>query len=180
MGWTGVHKPSYLKKKYFLESELFGMSGQKHSVLQHSTKGSVHYMAVRNNQTNDVFAMVVLTSENNKEYYNFYYKEMDETCSPCYYDAPASLLGKLTPTESEYATQWRSECWKKINEGKVKKKVKVENGNIIRFSKPIEFTNHEVLDTFTVRKYGKKTRFLDGMCQYSISGWQNREYEIIK
>ena len=178
MGWTSVHMSKGENKKDFIEHQLFGyVDSKRFSILQHSMKGNVSYMAVRNNESEEVFAMVTLISIDNSSYNNFSYKEMDETCGPCYYDASASLLNKLTPTTSEYALKWREECWNVIN-GK-KTTPKVEDGTTIRFIKPLKFNNGEVLDTFTVRKYGKKTRFKSGYGLYDISKWREREFEVI-
>lgn len=35
------------------------------------------------------------------------YKDMDESCGPCYYDCPLSLLDAATEPTTEYAKAWR-------------------------------------------------------------------------
>ena len=83
---------------------------------------TIHYMSVQNFREvymvlsrpefpNERFAMVCLIINTPKE---FGYKDMDETCGPNYYNAPKKLLEMLTPIESEWANQWRADCWNKI------------------------------------------------------------------
>ena len=51
-----------------------------------------------------------LTRLDSKEYCNFGYKDMDESCGPYQYDCPVSILNLLSPTEYEYAIEWRKAC----------------------------------------------------------------------
>ena len=80
--------------------------------------GSTYYAAVKSlNKTNGyerIAAVICLTSTNNKDYYNFAYKDMDESMGPCYYDCPKGILDLLTLTESEYANEWRKACYEKL------------------------------------------------------------------
>lgn len=64
------------------------------------------------------FAVVFLTSTNMKDYFNFNYKDMDETVGPNYYDCPKNILDILSPTDSEYAKEWRRKCYEKIEKQK--------------------------------------------------------------
>ena len=87
--------------------------------------GSVYYAAVtglkryNEGKKEDVpkdeqhtFGVVFLTSVDSKDYYNFSYKDMDETCGPFCYDCPESILKLLSPTTSEFAQKWRDGCRK--------------------------------------------------------------------
>ena len=38
------------------------------------------------------------------------YKDIDETMMPYCFDCPQKILKQLTPTDNEYAKQWRSLC----------------------------------------------------------------------
>ena len=57
-----------------------------------------------------VFAGIFLTSVCKRDYYDFGYKDMDETVGPCQCNCPKSILDLLTPTDSEWANQWRETC----------------------------------------------------------------------
>ena len=121
MGWTSYRATEYKKGKIDRVAEVKKYFADKKDVLKISAVGSTVYLAVKNNDTS-VSAMVFLTSISEKEYFNFAYKEMDESCGPYKYDCPASILKLLTPTDSEYANEWRKECWNNIEKKKMKKK----------------------------------------------------------
>jgi len=54
-----------------------------------------------------VFGLVVLVSIEKDE---IYWKEMDETVGPSYYNASKVIIDKLSPTDSQYAREWRENC----------------------------------------------------------------------
>ena len=138
MGWTEYHATHYKNGKvdrkaecdaYFME----GLNRGHFNVLKSAIVGSTYYAAVsplkrggskdeagnyiyidipENERT--VFGVVFLTSTNMKDYYNFAYKDMDESCGPYKYDCPKSILDLLTPTENEYANEWRKTCYAQL------------------------------------------------------------------
>ena len=89
--------------------------------------------------------------ENNN---NFGLKYLDETCGPYAFDCPESILNLLTPTDNEYANNWRKQCRERINS-----KIQLKHGNIIKLIKEVSFVDGAVSDTFKVYKQGKTTRF---------------------
>lgn len=96
-------------------------------VLQASKVGSVWYLAVQNNEKNIVWAGVCLVY---REKGDFGWKLMDETVLPYYFEAPASLLKKLTPTDCESSNKWRQTCFEVIQEKKASKKANpIANGD---------------------------------------------------
>lgn len=108
MGWTTLyHCPegirAYVEKHLTWESETFS-----YRMLKSAMVGTTHYAAVEKTDkaTGEriVFAAVTLTARNNS------YKDMDESMGPCESTAPVSILDLLTPTESEWANQWRARC----------------------------------------------------------------------
>ena len=54
---------------------------------------------------------------------NFCYKDMDESMGPYYTNCPERILKLLTPTEHEYALEWRRKCWAKIEAKKARPKI---------------------------------------------------------
>lgn len=119
MGWTEYHASCYKNGKVDRKAEMDSKynwedESRKVEVLKSSMVGSTYYAAVKSlNKTNGyecVCAAVCLTSTNNKDYFNFAYKDMDETCGPYKYDCPKGILDMLSPTENEYANQWRQAC----------------------------------------------------------------------
>lgn len=137
MGWTSYHATHYkangtIDKKaecdaYFME----GLNRGHFEVLKSVMKGNTYYAAVQNKlrkidnhvykpiENGDVWAAIFLVGINNNDYYNFAYKDMDETCGPCYYDCPKSILNLLTPTDNEYANEWRTKCLEKAKQPKL-------------------------------------------------------------
>lgn len=99
------------------------------------------YAAVRYNDghphAGEVFAFVVLYSVAPSSYYNFTYKDMDETVGPGAVHAPRRVLEALTPTDHEYANQWRAACWANLELEEAKPRVR--RGDHIRFAEPFTF-----------------------------------------
>lgn len=163
MGWTEYHATHYKKGKvdrkaecdaYFME----GLNRGYYDVLKSSMVGSTYYAAVKQlkkcggkddkgeyiytdipENEQQVFAVVFLTSTNMKDYYNFAYKPMDETVGPYQYDCPKSILDLLTPTENEYANEWRKKCCENIAKKKDKNSFgKLPVGTIIKVVMPYD------------------------------------------
>ena len=99
------------------------------------------YAAVRYNDghphAGEVFAFVVLYSVAPSSYYNFTYKDMDETVGPGAVHAPRRVLEALTPTDHEYAKQWRTACWANLELEEAKPRVR--RGDRIRFAEAFTF-----------------------------------------
>ena len=130
MGCTSYHATHYKNGKvdrkaecdaYFTE----GLNEGFYRLEKSTMIGSVYYAAVtglkryNEGKKEDVpkdeqhtFGVVFLTSVDSKDYYNFSYKDMDETCGPFCYDCPESILKLLSPTTSEFAQKWRDGCRK--------------------------------------------------------------------
>jgi hypothetical protein len=67
----------------------------------------------------EVFAVVILL-DYAKDYCNFGYKVMDESCGPNEVSCPERILKLLTPTNKEYAINWRKNCQEAIQNRKNK------------------------------------------------------------
>ena len=127
MGWTEYRASCYKNGKVDRKAEMDSIynwedENRKVEVLKSAVVGSTYYAAVKSfNKTNGyeyIGAIVCLTSTNNKDYYNFAYKDMDETMGPYKYDCPKGILDLLGPTDNEYAKEWRRLCYENINEKK--------------------------------------------------------------
>lgn len=161
MGWISYHASEYKKGSIDRKAEIeknFALDSYK--VLKSTMVGSTYYAAVQSDKTKDIFGYVVLTSVNNKDYYNFSYKGISEDMGPYSYDCPPSILKLLTPTENEYAKEWRASCLKKRE---AKKKLK---------SLPEKTKIHvDVMDEFYIKEnlYGKKYWIKESNSRYYIS-----------
>lgn len=119
MGWSSMHATNYKNGKIDRKAEIDNLLNYnnekiKDTVLKSSMVGKVYYAAVErlNKDTGirEVWAAIFLTATNQKDYFNFSYKDMDETCGPYYYDCPKGILDLLTETENECALKWRKAC----------------------------------------------------------------------
>ena len=189
MGWTSYHATHYkngsVDRKaecdaYFLE----GLNRGHFRVEKSTMVGSVYYAAVTsltkyigNNHYEELpigeqytFAVVFLTVVNNKDYYNFSYKDMDESYGPFYYDCPESILKLVSPTTNECALEWREKCREHNRKRKLLKKLPV--GTVIEFEFhgwPKQFVLHAPAYQFTkpfwysteARKYIKASQIPD-------------------
>lgn len=85
-----------------------------HRLLKSAMVGSTYYAAVRTSRTGEsdkVWAAVFLTSGRSKWDGSIWgYKDMDESCGPCESKCPVSILDLLTPTDCQWANEWRQRC----------------------------------------------------------------------
>lgn len=145
MGWTSYHASYYKGNKvdkkaecdaYFMEGLNRGLFQVKKSAMIGNTyyaaietlkryKGKVDgehtYEDIPVNER-ETWAAVFLTSTNMNDYYNFSYKDMDETMCPCEQGCPVSILKLLTPTDSEWANEWRQKCYMNAEKKKAERK----------------------------------------------------------
>lgn len=139
MGWTWYEATHYKNGKvdrkaecdaYFTE----GFNKGWYKVERSTLIGTVYYAAIRKLKTYSgkeivdipeseqiVFGVVFLTSTDAKSYYNFGYKDMDETVGPGYYDCPVRILDLLSPIDSDFANEWRRCCRERAKAKKAEK-----------------------------------------------------------
>lgn len=152
MGWTYTYKPKNVSVRQFFE-ERFNYNEDD------GKYGKIIDCAVVNLRTayiayeigdalgkREVIAIVCALDYKPNDYYNFGYKDMDESMGPYYYDCPERILKLLTPTEHEWAKEWREKCWKRIQRKKARPKLK--KGMVIKFADPIVFSSGRQEDTF--------------------------------
>lgn len=160
MGWTTYHATHYNRRgevdrkaecdEVFTENSEHG----KWEVLKSSMHGSTYYAAVRRTRPGGesyVFGAVCLTNVDSSDYYNFGYKDMDESVGPFSYDCPLSILDLLSPTENELALEWREQCRRKAKSKNSLSRLPV--GTTIEF----EFNGETIRATKTAPAYQFKT-----------------------
>lgn len=159
MGWT------YQAAKFYKENgtidrkaECDGIlnyenDARKWEVLKSAMKGGTYYAAVRltdkTNGTSKVFAAVFLTHTAMRDYYNFGYKDMDETYGPCESECPKGILDMLSETDNKYALEWRARCRENLKSRKTLSSVRI--GQVIEFNNGYE--------TIRVRKMAPAYQF---------------------
>lgn len=166
MGWTSYCATHYKNGKidrkaecdaYFLE----GLNRGYYDVLKSAMVGSTYYAAVQHlkryigkdesgeSQYEDVpenerttFAVIFLTSTNSRDYFNFSYKDMSENSGPYKCDCPKGILDLLSPTDNEYALEWRKKCRENIaRRNSLTSLNKLPTGTQIKVVMPFD-TNH--------------------------------------
>lgn len=114
MGWSFqsvmTDRKEFIKKLYDWETD-----EKKVEPIDIGREGNTYYVAIKVtnklDNTERITANVVLTHERN-DYYNFGYKAIGEDFGPVEAKCPMRILKKLTPTDKEWANNWRTKCWK--------------------------------------------------------------------
>lgn len=104
---------------------------------------------------------------------------------PFYFDCPKHVLEALTPTDNDACNHWRRLCWA-LHKEPVRRRIK--RGEVVRFSKHIEFSDGSVADTFYRDILHGKTVFRVGVRAqveslfgkaFEIPGYTKMEYRVL-
>lgn len=133
MGWTTTHKPKGTTASEYIIDNCLTWSDDctaTYTVLDSAVvKFRTFYAAMERidkvTGEREVWAAVYLLSHRPKAEHNFGWKDMDETCGPCEAECPERILDLLTPTENQYANDWRARCREHIAKRKARPKVEV-------------------------------------------------------
>ena len=199
MGWLEYRADHYKNGKVDRKAEMDSKynwedESRKVEVLKSSMVGSTYYAAVRSfNKENGfecITAAVCLTSTNNKNYYNFAYKDMDESMGPYKYDCPKGILDLLSPTENEYALEWRKQCYENLAKKKNPNGFnKLPVGTIIKVVMPFDtkyFSEGQEVRLYKRTKWGSnRTEWItmNGVaCRFTAGLMKQLEdsYEIVE
>jgi hypothetical protein len=150
----------------------------------------VYYAAVEHTFPDgkiDVWAAVCLVKYNPRarDGLIFGYKDQDETMGPCETECPAEILDLLTPTESEWANEWRGRCreFNSLNAANAKKP-KLKPGQVVEFDPPIQMTDETVRSKLEFVKPWPRSRKLlfrvpgTGEC-YTVRNVKHRAYKVL-
>lgn len=126
MGWTYTNRYGQPAKD-FIQAHCLTWSNTPHryTVLDSAIVAlRTYYAAVEriDGTTGErtVWAAVILLDFVPHQGYDIGYKDMDESMGPCEAECPERILALLTPTDSEYANDWRKRCWAKITARKAR------------------------------------------------------------
>lgn len=182
MGWLSYHRPKGQSDLEHFQEKF----GAERTILASATYWEndyrVMYAAVRDNtgpQAGRVWAFVVLQKWSGG-YYNYAYKDLDETVAEGWDRAPAKVLDLLTPTDHEASLQWRAACRHRLSTEEVAKTAakQVKAGTVIRTSRTIHFADDVDRDTF--RYTGTRSVFVaDDGTRVRITGWRRLPFTIL-
>lgn len=191
MGWTGTIRPKGLTNAEYFQ-EQFWPDGESLILPGSATIGGVFYAAVETVTSKyvtpgEVWGLVVLTQWSRGDF-NFTYKEMSDTMLPGVYDAPTSVLDRLTPTEHKYARSWREGCREAAERrARARKALKgLRSGDQIILDHPLRFTDGAELGTFAVAlsldRAGRQRVVLTdgGYGRYRVPRWRERVAAVVR
>ena len=214
MGWTSYHAEHYKYVKgnrvvdrkaecdaYFME----GLNRGFYNLLKSTMIGSTYYAAVQGlkrsagkdengnfiyedipENERETFAVVFLTSTDMKDHFNFSYNPMDESMGPCERNCPKGILDLLSPTESQWANEWRQECYANLNKKKDPNALNnLPVGTKIKVTMPFDTKYHakgeEIILTKCLNWKGNRSAWYKGSMKFTAGLMKLLEghYEIV-
>ena len=176
VGWTVTHRERGVSHRDWFARE-FGVNPER--FVDIGSVGTTVYAAYRSSLTEPeypdgrIIGLVILTARYPSDpYYNFGYKEMDETMGPAEDRMPERILNKLDdPPDGEYAAQWRERVRAYHAERKARPKTK--RGDVLLFESPIGGeTRFTLVDPR--RNILETTRGV----RYRVSWWRTVKFSI--
>ena len=112
MGWDVTQVGSNITTRKFVEHEIkLSYDGVYEAIKIVEGKNQygqkAFYVALRKLEDGMVVALVYLTRRKNGA---IAIKVIGESSGPAQIEAPASFIGLLSPTQDEWASQWRADC----------------------------------------------------------------------
>lgn len=211
MGWTSYHATHYKNGRidrkaecdaYFME----GLNRGYYNVLKSSMVGSTYYAAVQQlvryagenengerqyepipENERDTFGVIFLTSTDSKDYFDFSYKDMTENYGPYEANCPKGILDLLSPTENEFALQWRAKCRENLAKRRDKNSLSaLPVGSVIKVTMPFDTRSYSKGDCVILTKrrfFGtNRTKWENDIVRFvpSLMKQLDGHYEIIK
>lgn len=132
MGWTSVNKPKGMSLDEFFNKE-FKCDSLKLIGNGYTKNLSEYYRACYNVEKGVYFALVCKIHFG-KGYYNFSYKDMDESENPYLYNCPKRIMDIIERSQpvNDMSKEWRMNVHKVLD-------TKLTKGKVITFKKPIDF-----------------------------------------
>lgn len=139
MGWTSLHR-----QRGQSDADFFGaMLNAGDEIVAHNTSGAgferTFYAAVRK-PDGTTWALVALCQTRGRE---FAYKTMSEDMGPYEVGVSRKVLEALSPTDNQYAQQWRERAWADVakREEAAAFTKGLKPGQWVRFHRPVSMTD---------------------------------------
>lgn len=182
MGWTFQHRDKGTTNLEWFRNEfrLDGQEGRGELLDLASTRGYQNpcYGALRT-PSGEVIGIVILTQWVPNDYYNFGYKEMDETMGPYEVDCPKRIFDQLTGEPEGYAAEWRARVAARLAAKATRPKV--TKGSRVIFTGDDEYSKRlAALGTLHWEKGNVFTRgiFPRSYGRIRIAGWRDVPYRV--
>jgi hypothetical protein len=142
MGYTMTHRPKGVGTVEFLrQCAEFDTETECRRMLAGAATLTEAYLAVEwlDKASGDrrVYALVFILSHTRDGYYNFGWKGMSEDEGPRPCNCPPRILTLLTPTDKEWALQWRKRCRESIRRREAFNRLRP--GNVLVFDEPLRW-----------------------------------------
>ncbi len=190
MGSTSLRRPAGLSDREFFEREFPTTLGERGRIVACATQrvvggGEWHrvfYAAVRNTDDaphapGQTWALVVLMhwQRGRNVHFNFTYKDLSDESGPGEDEAPAAVLDALSPTDHEYALDWRKRC--RANLAWAAAQPRAKRGDVVVFLHPLRFGNGETLTDLVLVERSTFTRPGTSF-RYRVPNWRRRVYTV--
>lgn len=182
MGWTGIPFNNVPKSKegrsYLARLTLSGYKVLHSKLVKDNSvdpkNGYVYYASLENADGQRYIAIVLMQYEDNE----YFYKIMDESVAPYYYDCPPAVLNDVPCPEHEWAVEWRKKVREKIAAERKRhaKNRALKPGDIIEFTN----TNYNGYKRFKVVSTGRRTIFNNGHGNYRLENWRKYDFKLCK
>lgn len=190
MGATSTHKPAGQKLdeffgSHFSQAEIIASSSRRtpgyapgRSEWQYEYYAAVRYTEPHPH-AGEVFAFVVLYTVSPSSYYNFTYKDMDETVLPFAANPSRAVLEALTPTDWENANTWRAQSWANLELEEAKPRVR--HGSRVRLPSPFTFDGGLQTTAETVFEVVERDilRIVSTGQRVRIPRWRRLAYSVV-
>lgn len=164
MGWTYLHKDASQTLRDFFSKEFGDGTVYNGKINRLVDIATIHlkecYMAWESEDINtgdkQVSAVVCILDYQPKSDMNFGYKDITEDMGPNYYNCPERILKLLSPTDNQWAKDWRDKCY--MNIANMKSKAPLRENMIIEFKN--EFSWNKSIGDWKVFKTTKHNKSL--------------------
>lgn len=190
MGWTQGHKPEnvreWVNKMYAVTNEVDQITQRCLDAAMVNMKDI--YVAIERKDkygitsvSADVIHIKFINErEDGENYSQMLYKFVSENSGPVAYHCPERILKLLTPTESQWANEWREANYANLERRKQGANLKV--GDYVQFEEEIYFKNQDPVTVFKIeQKWNGQKRLMaissatgEKLFAAKIPGWKNK------
>jgi hypothetical protein len=180
----GAHSTAkaYLDDQFTYSREVQGGIAGLRVLASSCPLNRTYYAAVQemtDGRGGEVFAIICKVSwnPNSRSGEQFGYKDMTESMGPCEDNCPQHILDLLTPTDKEYAIDWRRRC---AANHRLRAR-KIDDGDRIRLETPVNFVDGHSGSEFIVEKRGRRLSFRDPetSARYRITGFMELPWQVV-
>lgn len=150
MGWYGSYATKFDKRGNIDRKAEIRKEFKDGSIIKDALVGAIYYAAVNLDGKTIIFVGKTSVNEKTGE---FFYKPMDSSMGPCYYDCPESIL-KLSTADDDTTQEWIAICREKA----ARKKAFAEldkTAKVIKVVMPFDTTYYAQGATVMLHKVGK-------------------------